>query len=128
MRLARMKRSRASGPPCSGSGAPRSASASSSADFRGIGPSSSRSIAVESDWPALIPAPMAEPTHARRLLDGDRRALARAISLVEDDRPEGWELVKEVYPHTGKAAVFGFTGPPGVGKSTLIGALTKGRR
>jgi LAO/AO transport system kinase len=65
---------------------------------------------------------------AQRLLDGDRRALARAISLVEDDRPEGWALVKEIYPHTGAAAVFGFTGPPGVGKSTLIGALTKARR
>jgi LAO/AO transport system kinase len=65
---------------------------------------------------------------AQRLLDGDRRALARAISLVEDDRPEGWALVREVYPHTGSAAVFGFTGPPGVGKSTLIGALTKARR
>jgi LAO/AO transport system kinase len=65
---------------------------------------------------------------ARRLLNGDRRALARAISLVEDDRPEGWDLVREVYPHTGRAAVFGFTGPPGVGKSTLIGALTKARR
>jgi LAO/AO transport system kinase len=71
---------------------------------------------------------MADRNLARRLLDGDRRALARAISLVEDDRPEGWELVKEVYPHTGKAAVVGFTGPPGVGKSTLIGALTKLRR
>jgi LAO/AO transport system kinase len=70
----------------------------------------------------------AEPPLAQRLLAGDRRALARAITLVEDDRPEGWELVKEVYPHTGKAAVFGFTGPPGVGKSTLIGALTKARR
>ncbi|HTB71260.1 MAG TPA: methylmalonyl Co-A mutase-associated GTPase MeaB, partial [Solirubrobacteraceae bacterium] len=69
-----------------------------------------------------------DPTLARRLLDGDRRALARAISLVEDDRPEGWELVKQVYPHTGNAAVVGFTGPPGVGKSTLIGALTKARR
>ncbi len=67
-------------------------------------------------------------TLAQRLLDGDRRALARAITLVEDDRPEGWELVREVYPHTGKAAVYGFTGPPGVGKSTLIGALTKARR
>lgn len=65
---------------------------------------------------------------AQRLLDGDRRALARAITLVEDDRPEGWELVREIYPHTGKAAVYGFTGPPGVGKSTLIGALTKARR
>jgi LAO/AO transport system kinase len=64
----------------------------------------------------------------QRLLAGDRRALARAISLVEDDRAEGWELVREVYPHTGKAAVVGFTGPPGVGKSTLIGALTRLRR
>ena len=71
---------------------------------------------------------MADATLAQRLLDGDRRALARAISLVEDDRPEGWELVKEIYPHTGAAAVVGFTGPPGVGKSTLIGALTKVRR
>jgi LAO/AO transport system kinase len=56
---------------------------------------------------------------------GDKRALARAISLVEDDDPEGWSLVREVYPHTGKAAIVGFTGPPGVGKSTLMGALTK---
>ena len=65
---------------------------------------------------------------AQRLLDGDKRALARAISLVENDDPAGWELVREVYPHTGKAAVVGFTGPPGVGKSTLIGALTKAQR
>jgi LAO/AO transport system kinase len=71
---------------------------------------------------------MSDSTLAQRLLDGDRRALARAITLVENDSPEGWELVKEVYPHTGEAAVFGFTGPPGVGKSTLIGALTKARR
>jgi LAO/AO transport system kinase len=70
----------------------------------------------------------AERTLAQRLLDGDRRALARAITLVEDDRPEGWELVKDVYPHTGRAEVVGFTGPPGVGKSTLIGAITKARR
>src|ERR1700751_5628888 len=62
---------------------------------------------------------------AERLLAGDRRALARAISLVENDDPEGWALVKEVYPRTGNAAVFGFTGPPGAGKSTLLGALTK---
>ncbi|HEY0516260.1 MAG TPA: methylmalonyl Co-A mutase-associated GTPase MeaB [Solirubrobacteraceae bacterium] len=71
---------------------------------------------------------MTEDSLAKRLLAGDRRALARAISLVEDDRPEGWELVSEVYPHTGKAEVVGFTGPPGVGKSTLIGAITKARR
>ena len=76
----------------------------------------------------MIAPAMADPTLAQRLLAGDRRALARAISLVENDRPEGWELVKEVYPHTGNAAVVGFTGPPGVGKSTLIGAVTKARR
>jgi LAO/AO transport system kinase len=62
---------------------------------------------------------------AERLLQGDKRALARAISLVENDDPEGWALVREVYPRTGRAAVIGFTGPPGVGKSTLLGALTK---
>jgi LAO/AO transport system kinase len=68
------------------------------------------------------------PSLAQRLLDGDRRALARAITWVEDDRPEGWKLVREIYPHTGNAEVVGFTGPPGAGKSTLIGALTKARR
>jgi LAO/AO transport system kinase len=76
----------------------------------------------------IAPSMSDSGTLAQRLLAGDRRALARAISLVEDDRPEGWELVREVYPHTGRAAVFGFTGPPGVGKSTLIGALTRARR
>src|SRR6201994_937970 len=69
--------------------------------------------------------PAADPTLAQRLLDGDRRALARAISLVENDDPAGWELVREVYPRTGQAAIIGFTGPPGVGKSTLLGSLTK---
>ena len=62
---------------------------------------------------------------AQRLLDGDRRALARGISLVENDDPAGWALVREVYPHTGKAAIVGFTGPPGAGKSTLLSALTR---
>ena len=73
----------------------------------------------------MIRAPMPEKPLAQRLLDGDKRALARAISLVENDEPEGWELVREVYPKTGKASVVGFTGPPGVGKSTLMGALTR---
>jgi LAO/AO transport system kinase len=65
---------------------------------------------------------------AERLLAGDKRALARAISLVENDDPEGWALVREVYPKTGRAAVVGFTGPPGVGKSTLIGRLVEHAR
>jgi GTPase len=69
--------------------------------------------------------PQADQTLAQRLLAGDKRALARAISLVENDDPAGWELVREVYPRTGRAFVVGFTGPPGVGKSTLLGALTK---
>jgi LAO/AO transport system kinase len=64
-------------------------------------------------------APLAE-----RLLAGDGRALARAISLVENREPAGDELVAKVFPRTGRARVVGFTGPPGVGKSTLIGAIT----
>jgi LAO/AO transport system kinase len=73
-------------------------------------------------WP---PVPQSNENLAERLLEGDRRALARAISLVENDDPEGWKLVREIYPKTGRAAVVGFTGPPGVGKSTLMSALTK---
>ncbi len=72
--------------------------------------------------------PTEKPSLAERLLAGDKRALARGISLVEDDDPEGWALVREVYPKTGNAAVVGFTGPPGAGKSTLIGSLVKLRR
>ncbi len=71
---------------------------------------------------------MTDESLAKRLLDGDKRALARAITLIENDDPAGWELVREVYPQTGKARIVGLTGPPGVGKSTLIGALTKEMR
>jgi LAO/AO transport system kinase len=66
---------------------------------------------------------------AESLLDGvrsgDRRALARAITLVENSDPLAYELVRELYPHTGHAYSLGITGPPGVGKSTLIGALVR---
>jgi LAO/AO transport system kinase len=55
----------------------------------------------------------------------DRRALARAISLVEDGDPLAYPLVRELYPSTGGAAIVGVTGPPGVGKSSLIGALVR---
>src|ERR671919_464393 len=54
---------------------------------------------------------------------GEPRALARAISLVENRDPLAYPLVAELYPETGSAAVVGVTGPPGVGKSSLVGAL-----
>jgi LAO/AO transport system kinase len=64
-------------------------------------------------------------TLAAGVREGDRRALARAITLVENSDPLAYELVREVYPETGSAYVVGITGPPGVGKSTLIAALVR---
>jgi LAO/AO transport system kinase len=55
--------------------------------------------------------------------EGDRRALARAITLVENSEPLAYELVAELYPETGRAYAVGVTGPPGVGKSSLISSL-----
>jgi LAO/AO transport system kinase len=60
---------------------------------------------------------------AERLIAGDKRALARAISLVENRDPLGDRLVAELFPRTGGARIIGITGPPGVGKSTLIGSI-----
>ncbi len=60
-----------------------------------------------------------------RLLGGDRRALARVISKIEREDPEVPEMVREIYPHTGDAITVGFTGPPGVGKSSIIANLIK---
>ncbi len=57
--------------------------------------------------------------------DGDPRALARTISLVENGDPLSYDVVRDVYPHTGRAHAVGITGPPGVGKSTLIAALIR---
>ena len=54
---------------------------------------------------------------------GDRRALARAITLVENSEPLAYDLVSDLYPETGRAYAIGITGPPGVGKSSLISAL-----
>jgi GTPase len=57
--------------------------------------------------------------------EGDRRALARAITLVENSDPLAYDLVRELYPETGGAYAVGVTGPPGVGKSSLISALVR---
>ena len=54
---------------------------------------------------------------------GDRRALARAITLVENSDPLAYDLVRDLYPETGRGYAIGVTGPPGVGKSSLISAL-----
>jgi LAO/AO transport system kinase len=64
-------------------------------------------------------------TLAEAVRAGDRRAVARAITLVENSDPLAYELVSDLYPETGRAYTIGVTGPPGVGKSTLISALVR---
>jgi LAO/AO transport system kinase len=61
---------------------------------------------------------------ADRVLAGDARAIARAISLVEDEAPAGAELIRDLYSRTGRAYLVGVTGPPGAGKSTLVDKMT----
>jgi LAO/AO transport system kinase len=62
-------------------------------------------------------------TLAEAVREGDKRALARAITLVENGEPLAYDLVADLYPETGRAYAVGVTGPPGVGKSSLISAL-----
>jgi LAO/AO transport system kinase len=64
-------------------------------------------------------------TLAAGVRSGDRRALARAITLVENGESLAYEVVADLYPQTGNAYAVGFTGPPGVGKSTLISSLVR---
>src|SRR5689334_1935054 len=64
-------------------------------------------------------------TLAGGVRDGDRRALARAITLVENGDPLAYDVVRDLYPDTGRAYAVGLTGPPGVGKSSLISALVR---
>ncbi|HEY7055574.1 MAG TPA: methylmalonyl Co-A mutase-associated GTPase MeaB [Vicinamibacterales bacterium] len=63
------------------------------------------------------------PPLADRVLQGDPRAIARAISLIEDESPEGAALVRRIFPNTGHAYLVGVTGAPGAGKSTLVDRL-----
>ena len=60
-----------------------------------------------------------------QLRRGDKRAAAKFISMIEDDKPGARDALRKLYRHTGKAHVIGFTGPPGAGKSTLISRLIK---
>src|SRR5271154_434573 len=56
----------------------------------------------------------------QRILDGDARALARAATAIENRKPAAEELLKQLFPHTGRASVIGITGAPGAGKSSLV--------
>jgi LAO/AO transport system kinase len=69
-------------------------------------------------------APAGGATLGQRLLGGDPRAIARVISLIEDESPQATDLLRAVFPRTGRAYLIGVTGPPGAGKSTLVDRLT----
>ena len=73
----------------------------------------------------MAPLPPQPAALAALVCAGDRRAIARAISWIEDEHSSAGELVAELWPKTGGALVVGITGPPGVGKSTLVGALVR---
>jgi LAO/AO transport system kinase len=68
------------------------------------------------------------PTLAERVLAGETRAIARAISLVEDEDPASADLIARIFSQTGRAYLIGVTGPPGAGKSTLVDRLVTALR
>lgn len=83
------------------------------------------SVLTPNSTPSLMtsqPAPV--EALAADVLAGSRRALARALTLVENDADEASGLLAALYPHSGQAQLIGVTGPPGSGKSTLVNALT----
>ncbi|MEI7438760.1 MAG: methylmalonyl Co-A mutase-associated GTPase MeaB, partial [Thermoleophilia bacterium] len=73
----------------------------------------------------MAPLPSDPAALAELVCAGDRRAIARAISWIEDEHSSAGELVAALWPKTDGALVVGITGPPGVGKSTLVGALVR---
>ncbi len=74
--------------------------------------------------PSQTPPP-AQPDLVERLLAGDRRALARAVSLIENRAPEARAMLARLHAHGGNAHIVGFTGSPGAGKSTLVTQLAR---
>jgi LAO/AO transport system kinase len=64
------------------------------------------------------------PSLSQRVLEGDPRAIARAISLIEDESPAASDLLRRIFARTGRAYLVGVTGPPGSGKSTLVDRIT----
>ncbi len=72
--------------------------------------------------------PLRAKNLADRLLGGDKRALARLITLVEDGTPHVSQALARIYPHTGRAHLIGITGPPGAGKSTLTDKVIRRAR
>jgi LAO/AO transport system kinase len=62
------------------------------------------------------------------VLKGNKRAIARAMSLIEDEDPQGLSILRALHKHTGKAHIVGITGAPGVGKSTLVYRMAKALR
>jgi GTPase len=68
---------------------------------------------------------MTQPsTLSGRVLAAEPRAIARAISLIENEEASAADLIRDIFPHTGRAYLVGITGPPGAGKSTLVDRLT----
>jgi LAO/AO transport system kinase len=70
-----------------------------------------------------LPIDVTHSALADRVLAGDPRAIARAISLIEDEALQAGDLIRQIFPHTGRAYLVGVTGPPGAGKSTLVDRL-----
>src|SRR5690242_7038135 len=78
--------------------------------------------------PATLPITASLRELSDRVARGDARAIARAITLVEGRAPGYQELLREIFPKTGRAPLIGITGAPGSGKSTLVDALAAALR